>query len=145
MISGQNDALKSIGLTVTISKSPCLAKQTTSRMFPVVKPSFLRYNYFVRLDLFLKVSRLVKRRSVAREMCDSGRALVNGHESKPAKEVKPGDVITLKFSSRAIDVEVLGVLAAPSRKTPPEELYQVKSETRLPKDKDVWRENLSSS
>lgn len=98
----------------------------------------------MRLDLFLKASRLVKRRSVAREMCDNGRVLVNGRESKPAKEVKQGDVITLKFSSRIIDLEVL-TLTASSKKASPEELYKVKSETRLPKDKDLWSENLSSS
>ncbi len=47
----------------------------------------------MRLDLFLKTSRLVKRRTVAQEMCVAGRVLVNGNEAKPAKEVKQGDVI----------------------------------------------------
>ncbi len=97
----------------------------------------------MRLDLFLKTSRLIKRRAIAREMCDNGRVLVNGREAKPAKEVKPGDVITLKFSSKKIELEVLGVIAASSRKTPLEEPYRIKSETRLPKEKDLWNENLS--
>jgi ribosomal 50S subunit-recycling heat shock protein len=95
----------------------------------------------VRLDLFLKTSRLIKRRTVAREMCDNGRVLVNGHEAKPAKEVKQGDVITLKFSSRIINLKILGALAAPSLKTPPEDLYTVTSETRLPKEEDLWNES----
>ncbi len=96
----------------------------------------------MRLDFFLKTSRLIKRRTIAREMCDNGRVLVNGREAKPAKEVNQGDVITLKFSSRNIDVEIVGVPAS-SRKTAPEELYRIKSETRLPKEKDRWSENLS--
>jgi ribosomal 50S subunit-recycling heat shock protein len=90
----------------------------------------------VRLDLFLKTSRLIKRRTLARDMCDNGRVLVNGKEAKPAKEMKQGDIVTLKFSARSIDLEVLGVLAAPSRKTPPEGHYRIISETRAPKERD---------
>ncbi len=98
----------------------------------------------MRLDLFLKISRLIKRRAIAREMCENGRVLVNGIGVKPAKEVKQGDRITLKFSSRTtIDLEVLGGLSAISQKILPEELYQVISETRLPKDEDLWIKNLS--
>jgi ribosomal 50S subunit-recycling heat shock protein len=88
----------------------------------------------MRLDLFLKTSRLVKRRTVAQEMCSGGRVLVNGHEAKPAKEVKPGDIITLKFSSRIFELEIVGMLTSSSRKPLPEELYRVVSETRLPKE-----------
>jgi ribosomal 50S subunit-recycling heat shock protein len=88
----------------------------------------------MRLDLFLKTSRLVKRRTIAQVMCTAGRVLVNGHEAKPAKEVKRGDVITLKFSSRIVDLEIIGMLDTSSRKMAPEELYRVKAETRLPKE-----------
>jgi ribosomal 50S subunit-recycling heat shock protein len=115
----------------------------THHGFVIVKLFFLRYNYFVRLDLFLKTSRLIKRRTIAREMCDSGRVFVNGHEAKPSKEVRQGDVITLKFSSRIIDLEIFGMPAASSRKTPPEELYRVRAETRVPREKDLWSENPS--
>jgi ribosomal 50S subunit-recycling heat shock protein len=97
----------------------------------------------VRLDLFLKTSRLVKRRAIAREMCENGRLFVNGLQAKPAKDVKQGDRITMKLSSRIIDLEVLSILIAISRKILPEELYRVVSETRLPKDKNLWNENLS--
>ena len=90
----------------------------------------------MRLDLFLKTSRLVKRRSVARELCDSGRILVNGHESKPAKEVKQGDIITLKFSSRTLEVDVL-IVPASSKKIASEELYKVRSDIKLPKEMDL--------
>ncbi len=97
----------------------------------------------MRLDLFLKNSRLVKRRTIARDMCEKGRVLVNGLQAKPAKEVKQGDRITMKFSSRIIDLEVLSTLFTISRKILPEELYRVVSETRLNKDRDLWNENLS--
>lgn len=76
-------------------------------------------------------------------MCDSGRVLVNGSEAKPAKEVKPHDIVTLKFSSRLIELEITGLLAASSKKTPPSELYRMKSDTRLPKEKNPWNESLS--
>ncbi len=88
----------------------------------------------MRLDLFLKTSRLIKRRTIAQEMCTAGRVLVNGQEAKPAKEVRQGDVITLKFSSRIVDLEISGMLDSSSRKMPAEDLYRVKSETRLPKE-----------
>jgi ribosomal 50S subunit-recycling heat shock protein len=96
----------------------------------------------VRLDLFLKTSRLIKRRAIAREMCDAGRVLVNGHESKPAKEVRQGDIITLKFSSRIMKIDVLGTPAS-AKKASSEDVYKVRSERRLPKEEDLWNENLS--
>jgi ribosomal 50S subunit-recycling heat shock protein len=100
----------------------------------IVKPFFLRYYVCVRLDLFLKISRLVKRRTVAQEMCAAGRVLVNGQEAKPAKEVKTGDLMTLRYSSRVIDLEIIGMPNASFRKMSPEELYKVKSETRLARE-----------
>ena len=57
----------------------------------------------MRLDKFLKVSRLIKRRTVANEACDAGRVLVNGKTAK----VKPGDVIEIQFGTRTVKVEVL--------------------------------------
>jgi ribosomal 50S subunit-recycling heat shock protein len=90
----------------------------------------------VRLDLFLKTSRLVKRRSVARELCGAGRVLINGHESKPAKEVKQGDLITLKFSTRTVEIDVL-LVPASSKKISSGELFRVRSDIRLPKETDV--------
>ena len=98
----------------------------------------------MRLDLFLKTARLIKRRTGARELCESGRVLVNGREAKPAKEIKQGDIIVLQFSSRHVEIEVL---AAPDglskRKTPPEELFRVTAETRTKNEKELWNENLS--
>jgi ribosomal 50S subunit-recycling heat shock protein len=97
----------------------------------------------VRLDLFLKTSRLIRRRATAREMCDTGRVLVNGRDAKPAKEVRPGDVITLRFSTRTVDLEVLSEPALPSKKIRPEDAYRVTSETRQAKERDPWNENPS--
>jgi len=89
----------------------------------------------VRLDLFLKTTRLVKRRTVAQEMCDAGRVLVNGIPAKPAKEVKPGDVLRLSYLSRIIDIEILSVPASSKNiKTPTEELYRVTGDQRLQRE-----------
>ena len=66
----------------------------------------------MRLDKFLKVSRLIKRRTVANEACDAGRVLVKGQPAKPAKasvQVKTGDTIEIQFGSRNVKVEVLDV------------------------------------
>jgi len=68
----------------------------------------------VRVDLFLKTCRLVKRRTVAREMCETGRILVNGRKTKPSKELKPGDRVVLYFTMKNI---VLDVLDLPERKS----------------------------
>ena len=61
------------------------------------------------LDKFLKVSRLIKRRTVANEACDAGRVLVNGATAKASTKVKPGDVIEIQFGTKAVKVEVLDI------------------------------------
>jgi ribosomal 50S subunit-recycling heat shock protein len=61
----------------------------------------------VRLDKYLKVSRLIKRRTVANEACDAQCILVNGREQKAGYQVKPGDVIQLNLGKRLLKVEVL--------------------------------------
>ena len=63
----------------------------------------------MRLDKFLKVSRLIKRRTVANEACDAGRVMVNGKASKASVSVKAGDVIEIAFGTRNVKVEVLDV------------------------------------
>lgn len=63
----------------------------------------------MRLDKYLKVSRLIKRRSVANEACGAGRASVNSKVAKPSTEVKEGDRLTLRFGNRLLSVEVLSV------------------------------------
>jgi ribosomal 50S subunit-recycling heat shock protein len=85
----------------------------------------------MRLDQFLKLSRLVKRRTLAREMCDAGRVLLNGHEAKPARDVKPGDVITLKYFTRVIEAEVLDIVAPGAGKKLPPAPFRILTDTRL--------------
>lgn len=63
----------------------------------------------MRLDKFLKVSRLVKRRVLAKELCDGGRAAVNGRPAKSGHDVKPGDVVELHFGQKTVTVEVVSV------------------------------------
>lgn len=66
----------------------------------------------MRLDKYLKVSRLIKRRTVANEACDGGRIQLNGRVAKAGAEVKPGDVIEISLGSRTVRVEVLEVAEA---------------------------------
>ena len=63
----------------------------------------------MRLDKFLKVSRLIKRRTVANEACDAGRVMVNDKPAKASAQVKAGDIIEIQFGSRNVKVEVLDV------------------------------------
>lgn len=63
----------------------------------------------MRLDKWLKVSRLIKRRTVAQEACDGGRVSVNGQTAKPSRDVKPGDVIEVSFGAKTLRAEVLSV------------------------------------
>ncbi len=66
-------------------------------------------NFGMRLDKFLKVSRLIKRRTVANEACDAGRVKVNDRQAKASTQVKVGDVIEIAFGNRSVRAEVLGV------------------------------------
>lgn len=77
----------------------------------------------MRLDKFLKVSRLIKRRTVANEACDAGRVTVNGNAAKASANVKAGDVIEIQFGSKNVKVEVLDVKET-VRKEEAENLYR---------------------
>lgn len=63
----------------------------------------------MRLDKFLKVSRLIKRRTVANEACDAGRVMVNDKVAKASVDVKVGDVIEIAFGQKAVKVRVLDI------------------------------------
>lgn len=63
----------------------------------------------MRLDKFLKVSRLIKRRTIANEACDAGRVSVNGNVAKASVNVKVGDVIEIQFGNKSVKVEVLDI------------------------------------
>lgn len=77
----------------------------------------------MRLDKYLKVSRLIKRRTVANEACDAGRVLINGRAAKAGTAVKTGDVITIQFGSKEVKVEVLDVQEV-VRKEEAKEMYR---------------------
>lgn len=61
----------------------------------------------MRLDKFLKVSRLIKRRTVANAVSEMGRIFVNGNPAKPAKQLKIGDIVEIEYSNRVEKIEVL--------------------------------------
>ncbi|MBP3937650.1 MAG: RNA-binding S4 domain-containing protein [Clostridia bacterium] len=63
----------------------------------------------MRLDKYLKVSRLIKRRTVANEACDAGRVIVNGKPARASYEVKVGDEVTVQLGNRDITVEIVSV------------------------------------
>ncbi|MBR3304456.1 MAG: RNA-binding S4 domain-containing protein [Christensenellaceae bacterium] len=78
----------------------------------------------MRLDKYLKVSRLIKRRTVAQEACDGGRVLVNGREAKPGLQLKEGDTVTIGFGGHPLTVRVLS-LKETVRKEEADTMYEV--------------------
>lgn len=78
----------------------------------------------MRLDKFLKVSRLIKRRTVANEACSLGRVTVNGKTAKPAADIKPGDIITVRMGAKKLTAEVLIVRDA-VRKEDADSMYRI--------------------
>ena len=77
----------------------------------------------MRLDKYLKVSRLIKRRTIANEACDAGRVLVNDRPAKASVNVKAGDIIEIQFGTSSVKVEVLDVQET-VRKDDAKELYR---------------------
>ena len=77
----------------------------------------------MRLDKYLKVARLIKRRPVANEACDAGRVLLNDKVARASAEVKAGDVITIQFGNKDVKVEVLTVQET-VRKEEAKEMFQ---------------------
>ncbi|MBR3166824.1 MAG: RNA-binding S4 domain-containing protein [Lachnospiraceae bacterium] len=69
----------------------------------------------MRLDKYLKVSRIIKRRTVANEACDAGRVLVNGKPARASYDVKIGDVIEIAFGNRTVKAEVLEIKESPKK------------------------------
>lgn len=78
----------------------------------------------MRLDKYLKVSRLIKRRPVANEACDAGRITVNGKVAKASLNVKVGDIIEITFGDKVVKVEVLSIEET-YKKEEAKELYKV--------------------
>jgi ribosomal 50S subunit-recycling heat shock protein len=91
----------------------------------------------MRLDKYLKVSRLIKRRTVAKDVSDQGRVLLNGREAKPSAVVKPGDELEIHFGQRIVTVRIER-LSESAKKEDAEGMYTVlKEEFRKPDDPAV--------
>ena len=69
----------------------------------------------MRLDKYLKVSRIIKRRTIANEACDAGRVMINGKVAKASVDVKIGDIIEVKFGSNTTKVKVLALNENPRK------------------------------
>jgi ribosomal 50S subunit-recycling heat shock protein len=95
----------------------------------------------MRLDKYLKVSRLIKRRTLAKDVCDQGRISINGQTAKASSTVRPGDILTLRFGQRELSVKVLELKENP-RKEEAESMYEIISEKGLstPNEEDspLW-------
>lgn len=79
----------------------------------------------MRIDKYLKVSRLIKRRTVANEACETGHVTINGKTAKPGTEVTPGDIVEIRFGSNTTTVEVTSVAEHVS-KADSKEMYVIR-------------------
>jgi ribosomal 50S subunit-recycling heat shock protein len=111
------------------------------RAFGIVRAAYFAFGWFdfysgiMRLDVFLKLSRLIPRRSLAQEFCDAGLIEVNGAAAKSSKEIKVGDTIRIRRRTRETSVLVEAV---PDKKQLSKDLavslYKIVSEEKLPDD-----------
>lgn len=84
----------------------------------------------MRIDKYLKASRILKRRTIANELAANQRVEINGRQVKPSKEVLPGDIVSITFGNRRLEVRVLSV-SEPKRKKDASEMYEIVSESRI--------------
>ena len=87
----------------------------------------------MRLDKFLKISRIIKRRQVAKEVADKGRIQINGKVAKSSSSVKVGDVLTIQFGNKVLEVEIQEVHES-TKKDDAAKMYEILSETRNNED-----------
>ncbi len=78
----------------------------------------------MRLDKYLKVSRIIKRRTVAKEACESGRVLINDKVSKPGTEIKEGDIIEIRFANKSLKARIISI-AEHVRKEEAKAMYEI--------------------
>lgn len=83
----------------------------------------------MRLDKFLKVSRIIKRRTVAKEVADKGRIQVNGQVAKSSTTLKSGDVMTIQFGNKTLEIKVRELMDS-TKKEDVYKMYEIVSETR---------------
>lgn len=82
----------------------------------------------MRLDKFLKVSRIIKRRSVAKEIADQGRILINNLPAKSSSKVKVGDTLTIKFGNKTETIKINRIVET-TKKSEAEDMYEILDET----------------
>lgn len=87
----------------------------------------------MRLDKFLKVSRLIKRRTVAKEVCDQGRVMINGQAAKSSSTVKVEDLLTIRFGTKTVTVRV-EKLVETTKKDEAQGMYTIVEEQALPRE-----------
>lgn len=85
----------------------------------------------MRVDKFLQMTRIVKRRALAQELCEKGGVLMGDRVLKPASEVRPGDLMSLTFGRKVVQVKVLAIPNRPIRKEEAASYYEIVSVTRL--------------
>ncbi|MCL1874074.1 MAG: RNA-binding S4 domain-containing protein [Clostridiales bacterium] len=85
----------------------------------------------MRIDKFLKISRIIKRRTVAKDVCEAGRVTLNGRPAKAGSEVKVSDILRLSYGNRQIEFEIL-LLADNIRADQASTMYRILSETKGP-------------
>lgn len=90
----------------------------------------------MRLDKFLKVSRLIKRRTLAKEVADQGRITINGVEGKASSNVKVGDTLTIRFGQKLVTVQI-DTIQENSRKEEAAQMYSVLKEEKL-NDQEIF-------
>ena len=88
----------------------------------------------MRLDKFLKVSRIIKRRPVAKSVCDSGRVLVNDKPARAGKELREGDILRVKLNSKTLTCQILSIPTGNVRAAEASSLYKVISEEEIEQD-----------
>jgi ribosomal 50S subunit-recycling heat shock protein len=84
----------------------------------------------MRIDKFLKISRVIKRRTVANEICSSGRVMINGKQAKPGSEIREGDIVEIRFGSGTSRFRVLAVREI-VRKNEAADLYEILENPKL--------------
>lgn len=89
----------------------------------------------MRIDKFLKVSRIIKRRQVAKDVADQGRILINGKVAKSSSKVKMGDRIEIRFGHKVATFEVIELLDS-TKKVDAEKMYRLIKEERIPFDEE---------
>ncbi|MGP6139196.1 MULTISPECIES: RNA-binding S4 domain-containing protein [unclassified Jeotgalibaca] len=89
----------------------------------------------MRLDKFLKVSRIIKRRTVAKEVSDKGRISINGRQAKSSTDVKVGDEMTIQFGNKTLVVSIDKIVDT-TKKDEAQEMYTIISETAVKPEED---------